>query len=326
MVKHRDDLSVAAFRIVEAIRTNDWSLDPPYERVDFLPILGYEVLELRKPFEIRLPWKKVALSKRGRSNRLWIQAGYLCLRWVKLSQDSPLWYLTQEPKDVRQVKGIFYDHDDKQWKLLIYQVVDDMSHARRMFIHIFANYQRELSTKEALQRSIEQSTVGSAVFGVALSPKARLETQAFQLWLDRRVANVGRISATLNSRYDHVHFYAERVTAILHGIAGTLKADADNLLKSDEINLANLQTNLRNERDKLDRFVSSNIISLRRHAQSRIDRAFTLSGTDRKASAAYLRDAALKLETAGEEMQRWSVSISESEMNDAAAFRGVATS
>lgn len=326
MPKYRSDLSVAAFRIAEAIQDNDWSADPPRIRVDFVPIFGYEVLEVRRAFRIRLSFRKHSLARRKgkRNNRITIPASYLCLRWVDLSRDSPLWYLTEESDEVRQGKGIFYDQGEEKWKLLIYQVVEDMNHARRMFVHIFARYQRERSRKEALQREVERRVVEATVFGPGLSPAARQEMDQFQRWLGRRFEDMGRIGGKLGPRSDLVNFYASRIQSGLQGIAATLVADADNLETAGRFNPANLLTHLRLEQTKLDRFVSKNILSLRRQAQRRIDKAISTVEIDRSASATWLREAALKLQAAADEMRRWSDSVTAEEMKEAAGYRGMA--
>ena len=327
MSKYREDLVVPAFRIMEAIAANDWLADPQRVRVDFTPIFGYEVLEIALAFRIRVPFLNVRLERRKgkRRNRITISACYLCLRWVNLNEDSPLWYLTEKPLEVRKGKGVFYDENEKQWKLLTYQVVEDMNHTRRMFIHIFANYQRELSRNEAIQREIEQRVASSTIFGPALSPVAREEMARLQSWLGRRWQDMGLIKGKLGGRSDLVHYYATRVQWILRGIARTLVADADNLNRGGTFSRATFKTHLEQERAKLDRMVSRNIRSLRRQAQHRIDKAIDALEKDRVAAGLFLLAAEGKLQLAIEAMERWAESIPSEEVADAARYRGVPT-
>lgn len=325
MPKYREDLVVPAFRIMEAIAANDWLSDPPMVRVDFVPILGYEVLEITKAFRVRVPFLNVRLErKKGkRRNRITIPVSYLCLRWVNLNPKSPLWYLTEKPLEVRKDKGVFYDSEEQQWKLLTYEVVEDMNHLRRMFIHIFARYQQELSRNEAIQREIEQRVASATIFGPALSPAARSEMARFDAWLARRWQEMGDIKGKLASRADLVHYYAARVEAVLDGIAHTLLVDGDNLTKDKPFNLANFVIHLEKERGKLDRIVSRNIRFLRRQAQRRIDKAIAIVSRDRTTAALYLYAAADKLQSAVEVMEQWAESIPAEELADAARYRGI---
>lgn len=310
---------------MEAIADNDWSVDPPHVRVDFTPIFGYEVLEIGSAFRLREPFRNLELErKRGKKrNQTTIPACYLHMRWVDLNPDSPLWYLTEKPRDVRMTKGVFYDDEEQQWKLLTYQVVEDMNHLRRMFIHIFANYQRELSKNDRLRREIELRVVSGRIFGPGLSPRARAEMDAFQRWCDRREENMGHIKGKLGGRADLVHFFAERRQAVLHGIARTFEADASNLRRANQFNLSGFQQHLSIERTKLDRMVSRNVRSLKRQAQRRVDKAATAAATDKDLTALYLEDAAQKLRAMALTLEIWAADMDNDEVLAANVYRGV---
>lgn len=325
MPKYRKDLVHPAFRIWEAIADNDWTVEPPHVRVDFTPIFGYEVLEIGTAFRLREPYRSLELErKRGKKrNQTTIPACYLHMRWVDLKADSPLWYLTEKPKDVRMVKGVFFDGEESQWKLLTYQVVEDMNHLRRAFVHIFASYQWELSKNDRLKREIELRVVSGRIFGPALPPRARAEMDAFQRWLDRREQNMGHIKGKLGARADLVHYFAERRQAVLHGIARTFEADATNLRRANQFHLENFRQHLSVERAKLDRMVSRNVRSLRRQAQRRIDKASDSAETDRRLAALHLEDAAQKLRAMALSLEVWAADMDNEEVLAANVYRGV---
>jgi hypothetical protein len=324
MPKYRKDLLVAAFRIAEAIASNDWSTDPPRVRVYFVPIFSYEGLEIKKAFRIRVPFRTEGLGKKKgrRRNQITIPASYLYLRWVDLNRTSPLWYLTERDSEERRAKGVFYDQKEQKWKILCYQVVEDMNHVRRMFVHIFANYERERSRNEAIQRGIEQQVVESTVFGPGLSPAAKMEMVLFKDWLDRRWEDVGSIKGPIGRRADFVHYYATRNEALLRGIRHTLFADANNLEKGREINLAYFIIHLRKEQAKLDRFVSKNIRKSCLKARRRIEKAIRVLEIDSTSASVYLCTASLFLQDAVDELERWGSPITKEELEEAARFRG----
>jgi hypothetical protein len=324
MPKYREDLLVVAFRIAEAIAANNWAVDPPKVRVDFVPIFSHEGLEVRRAFRIRIPFRTEGLRKKkgARKNQITIPASYLYLRWVDLNRTSPLWYLTARDSEERRAKGVFYDQKDQKWKILCYQVVEDMNHVRRMFVHIFANYERERSRNEATQRGIERQVVESSVFGPGLSPAAKAEAEGFKSWLDRRWEDMGSIKGPIGRRADFVHYYAARNEALLRGISHTLLADADNLEKGGRFNLANFVIHLRQEQAKLDQFVSKNIRMSCRKARRRIDKAIRALEIDRTSASVYLRVAALFLQDAVDELKKWGSSITKEEIEEAARYRG----
>lgn len=299
-------------------------------RVDYFPIFGYYVLEIRRAFQIRVPF--LTISRREevgrRRNRLTVPVSYLCMRWVTLSGGSPLWYLTQLPfLEQRIEKGVFYDVGEGRWKILTYQVVGDMSRLRRMFIHIFANYQHELARKQSTQQWVEKQLLESAVFGSSLSPASRVEMVRFEDWVGRRLENMGRITGRLSPRADLVTYYAERTRSVLYGVAATLSASAANLARGVRFNPENFRTHLRKERDKLDQIVSRNIISLRRQAQYRISKAIRTAETEEfDKSAAYILEAVAKLHQAAKEMENWSRSLLREEVEAATSYRiGITT-
>ncbi len=312
---------------MEAIADNDWTADPPRVRVDFTPIFGYEVLEIRAAFRIRQPFRNLALERKvgKKRNQTTIPASYLHMRWVDLNPDSPLWDLTEKPRDVRMVKGVFYDDVEKRWKLLTYQVVEDMNHLRRAFVHIFANYQRELTKNDRARREIELRVASATIFGPGLSVAARAEVEATQRWVDRREQDLGHIKGKLGGRADLVHFFAQRRQAVLYGIARTFEADALNLRRTGQFNLPNFLRHLAVERSKLDRIVSRNIRSLRRQAQRRLDKASAAAVTDRQLATLFLEDAAQKLRAAALLMEVWAADVSSDEMLAANTYRGIVT-
>ena len=331
MPKYREDLLLPAFRIAEAIRANDWSVVPPKVRVDYFPIFGYYVLEIRRAFQIRLPFLTTSLREEvgRRRNRLTVPVSYLCMRWVTLRGDSPLWYLTQLPLlEQRIEKGVFYNVGEGRWKILTYQVVEDMSHLRRMFIYIFANYQRELVRRQSTQQWVEKQLLESAVFDSSLSLASRVEMERFEDWVGRRLEDMGRITGRLSPRADLVTYYAERTRSVLYGVAATLSASATNLARGVRFNPENFRTHLRKERGKLDQIVSRNIISLRRQAQYRISKAIGAAETEEfDKSAAYILEAVVKLRQAAREMENWSSSLPREEAEAAVLYRlGITTS
>ncbi len=318
MAKYRQDLVVAAFRVMRAIAKG---------RVDFLPILGNDVIEIKKAFRIRLPFKtNGAQRRRGKDkNRMTIPICFLYKRWVRLNTASPLWYLTTLPKEERRRKGIFYNQEEECFELLTYEVIEDYSHLLRMHVHIWANYQRERTRNELMRREVEEVVTSAQIWGPSLSPGRRTEMEAFRKWLGDRERGVGTITGKLGARNDLAYFHAIKTVLDLDSLAKTLRADIVNLRRiTSKFNLEYFKSHLSDISNRLGNIVSREIRSYRRKCQRLIIKAINyVDGGDRNATILFLEAAETQLQVAVLKLQSWAESVTAEEMEEAARYRQV---
>jgi len=317
VAKYRQDLVVAAFRIMTALAKG---------RVDFLPILGDDVIEIKKAFRIRLPFKtNDAQRRRGRDkNRMTIPICFLYKRWVGFYPASPLWYLTTLLKEERRRKGIFYNQEEECFEILTYEVVEDYSHLLRMHIHIWANYQRERTRNELMRREVGEVVTSAQIWGPSLSRSRRAEMEAFQNWLGDRERDIGHITGKLGARGDLAYFHAIKTALDLDSIAKSLRADIANLRRRAIFNLENFKTHLRDISERLNSVVSKEIRFFRRACQKILQAAInSVDGGDRISTILFLQVAESHLQVAILKLQNWAESITTEEMEEADRYRQV---
>ena len=318
MPKPRADLQYVAYRIDGAIRDGKVAAVPIYPLTDDLQTLGRwpsSVLSLES-FRRRMPplyadtrEKYEAKFERPWDNRSTIPPCVFNSRFVAVTSKSPDydWLLQASREERRAVQVI---ETSRGFKRRIYEIVRDLSHARRKPFHMQDQYNEERARLETIRFGLKERERNQRLGMISLTAQEIGLTELSSAQIGMRLQEIDRITADLVSRAFALQSYARQSNLRLFFLAQSLANLRGSLLRTGRFNRDALHHYLVSYRSDLLLYGSKEVRQFRNDAKRLLDKILDKVETiDRMEIARLLGMTAEHVTRGAIVMTRWADSL-----------------
>jgi len=322
--KPRADLQYVAYRIDAAIRVGRVAAVPIYPLTDDLQNLDRwpsSVLNLES-FRRRMPplyvdtrEKYEAKFERPWDNRSTIPPCVFNSRFVAVTTRSPDydWLLQASLEERRAVQVI---ETSRGLRRRIYEIIEDLSHARRQPVHIRAQYEREIANLQQMRLQLKERLRQERSGILTLTHQEVEIASLMSAQIAQRITEVERILQDRVVREVGLRSYAQQSNLQLFFLAQSLANFSGSLKRAALFNRYAVERYLQDFVSDLSMFGSREVRRDRNYAKLLLERVISnIVRIEQNETARLLEKAVEHLTRAAVVMTHWSDSLDESELN-----------
>ena len=281
-----------------------------------LTLLHLTSCRLRQPpLYVDSKSKYEAKYERCWDNRVTIPPCVLNSRFVAVTNRSPDYeYLLSASREERQAVGVV--GTSRGLRRRIYEIIEDLSHARRQPVHIRAQYEREIANLQQMRLQLKERLRQERSGILTLTHQEVEIASLMSAQIAQRITEVERILQDRVVREVGLRSYAQQSNLQLFFLAQSLANFSGSLKRAALFNRYAVERYLQDFVSDLSMFGSREVRRDRNYAKLLLERVISnIVRIEQNETARLLEKAVEHLTRAAVVMTHWSDSLDESELN-----------